>query len=1014
MAKGAGILACLLLVSGVLLFGQASASINGRVVDQQGAVIPNASVMVTNQAVGISRSTVTNSEGLYSVPALVPGNYNIKAEAQGFTPAERNAIELLTGASLAVDLQMSLGEVRQVVSVEAQAALVESTQSTQGGSIRPTEVAELPMLNRSMAAMMNLIPGAREVAGTVSAHGASSNWVSIGGGGGTNYDTLVDGIEDKEDQCGGTMIAYNLDSVMEFKTLTNGANAEYGRGTGQVMIATKSGTNAIHGTAFGYYRNQDLIRTDYLSDPAHGGLGKPPFLRNQFGGSIGGPIVKDKLFFFGSLEYIKQNYSVPRSGAQIGQLQALASAFPSLNIVVNGSIPEPSRDYLYMGKVNWQPTPNHSVYFRWSGENGYIENDFSGATAINFSWEPYQDKNIQFLMNGATGDSWVISPTTVNSFTAQWISFKHDNQYPQCPLNIPSLGPDSCLGESLAFVSLSSGISYAYGDWFTRERKWNWRDDLAKQIGRHAFKVGIDYTYLPTYGGFFAGGSPGTISFFADPTTIINNTTGQFPKGFATPGIVRSITEYSQAVNGGGQSVGTYYSKDNWTLGLYAQDDFKVSPKLTLNLGVRWDVFSLFNSDANRAQNAAYLALKAIGSPYGALPNLPSLSDWQPRIGIAWDPRGNAKDVIRISYGVFFADQIKNTTYQRDYLSPPQTGIYYASTIIDPAIGTGQLANFVFGQTPLPAIPPITKTLVPGLNTAGYWYDPNHTRDAQTRQFHAGWSHALGGSSVLSVDHTDILGVNLWRTLDVNPLIGGVRPLASAFLSVLGSSSIMGPVLITSAVDHALYDETVVHFERRFSTRASFQANYILAWSNAMGGSGDGTIRTAAIYPQNPSATGGYIYAPYEYGPTAYDERHRVTASGVFNLPFKIEVAPTLTAASARPYSIYRAPNPSGDGSLFVLNANGQPVGVNSQRGNPLFMLSTRIARNFTWKDRFNLSPFAEFYNITDKANFGANYGTAAYAPATFEKPTGYIGGFGAVSTLPNSFQVQFGGRFSF
>jgi len=1014
MGKRAGYVASLALSSHALLFGQASANINGRVVDQQGAVVPNASVTVISTAAGITRTTVTNTEGLYNVPALVPGNYDIKAEAPGFTAAERKGVELLTGASLAVDLQMSVGEVRQNITVEAQAALVEATQATQGGSIRPGEVAELPMLNRSMAAMMNLIPGAREVAGTVSAHGASSNWVSIGGGGGTNYDTLVDGIEDKEDQCGGTMIAYNLDSVLEFKTLTNGANAEYGRGTGQVLIATKSGTNAIHGSAFGYYRNQDLIRTDYFSDPAHGGLGKPPFLRNQFGGAVGGPVIKDKLFYFGSLEYIKQNYSVPRSGAQIGQLQALASAFPALNIVVNGSIPEPSRDYLYMGKVNWQPASNHSVYFRWSGENGSIENDFSGATAINFNWEPYQDKNIQFLMNAAAGETWVISPTTVNSFTAQWISFKHDNQYPHCPFNTPSLGADSCLGESLAFISLSSGISYAYGDWFTRERKWTWRDDLSKLIGRHALKFGVDYTYLPTYGGFFAGGSPGTISFFADPTTIINNTTGQFPEGFATPGIIRSITEYSQAVNGGGQAVGTYYSKDNWTLGLYAQDDFKVSSRLTLNLGLRWDVFSLFNSDNNRALNVAYLALKAIGSPYGSLPTLPSFSDWQPRIGVAWDPRGNGKDVIRISYGVFFADQIKNTTYQRDYLSPPQTGIYYASTIIDPAIGQGQLAKFVFGQTPLPPIPPISTTLVPGLNTAGYWYDPKNTRDAQTRQFHAGWSHAVGSSSVLSVDHTDILGVNLWRTLDVNPLINGVRPLAATFQSVLGSSTIMGPVNIASAVDHSLYDETVVHFERRFSTKASFQVNYILAWSNAMGGSGDGTIRTAAIYPQTPSATGGYIYAPYEYGPTSYDERHRVTASGVFNLPFKIEVAPTLTAASARPYSIYRAPNPSGDGSLFVLNANGQPAGINSQRGNPLFMLSTRVARHFVWRDRLNLSLFGELYNITDKANFGASYGTAQYAPATFEKPTGYIGGFGAVSTLPNSFQVQFGGRLSF
>jgi hypothetical protein len=267
---------------------------------------------------------------------------------------------------------------------------------------------------------------------------------------------------------------------------------------------------------------------------------------------------------------------------------------------------------------------------------------------------------------------------------------------------------------------------------------------------------------------------------------------------------------------------------------------------------------------------------------------------------------------------------------------------------------------------------------------------------------------------VLSVDHTDILLYDGWRTLEVNPLINGVRPLAAALQSVFGSSTLLGPVYIASAVDHAFYDETVVHFERRFSARASFQANYVLAWANGMGGNGDGTLRSAPQYPQVASATGGAIYSPYEYGPTSYDERHRITAIGVFQIPLKIEIAPTLTFATARPYTLYRAPNPSGDGSLQVVNSDGQPIGINTERGDPLFMLSARVTRNFRWKERYNIAVFGELYNITDRANFGANYGTASYAPATYEKPTGYIGGFGAVSTLPNSFQVQFGARFTF
>ena len=487
----------LLLLSAISLFGQASASLNGRVTDPQRGPVGGAAVTITNTGSGIARDTVTNGEGLYNVPSLVPGNYDIKVTAQGFSAAETKGVELLTGSNLSVDIHMSLGTLEQTVSVDAQAALVESSQSTPGESIRPAEVAELPILNRTIAAMTTLIPGAREVAATVSSHGALSNWVSIGGGSGQNFETLVDGTEDREDQCGGVMISYNLDSVQEFTTLTEGADAEYGRGTGQVLIATKSGTNDIHGTAFGYWRNQDLIRTDYFSDPAHGGLGKAPFLHEQFGGSAGGPIVKNKLFYFGSYEYTKQNYNVPRSGQQIGELNALATALPQYGIVVNGSVPQPSTDNTYIGKVNWQPNAAHNLFFRWSGEVGSIENDYSGNTAIFLNWEPYQDKDEQFLMDGAAGDTWVISPSTVNQFVTQWLSDKHDTLFPKCPLVgatpiTTALGPDACLSESIATVSgdLSSGISNAYGNWFNRERKWQWRDDLSKADRPPFFKDG--------------------------------------------------------------------------------------------------------------------------------------------------------------------------------------------------------------------------------------------------------------------------------------------------------------------------------------------------------------------------------------------------------------------------------------------------------------------------------------------------------------------------------------------
>ena len=191
----------------------------------------------------------------------------------------------------------------------------------------------------------------------------------------------------------------------------------------------------------------------------------------------------------------------------------------------------------------------------------------------------------------------------------------------------------------------------------------------------------------------------------------------------------------SRAADGGGQLVGSDYSTNNWTVGAYLQDDFKVSSTITLNLGLRWDAFSTFNSEANRSMEATYLVLKAIGSPYGVLPKgWPNLHDYQPRVGLAWDVGGKGKNVLRVSYGIFYNDQLKNTTYLIDQQSPPQTGIFYTSAVVSPGFGL----NPNPALTPLPAIPPISTTFPAGLNSAGAWYDPNHTKDAQSQQYHAG------------------------------------------------------------------------------------------------------------------------------------------------------------------------------------------------------------------------------------------------------------------------------------
>jgi hypothetical protein len=1028
MAKRLGIWSIGAVLMGLLTvepaWAQATAALNGRVVDQGGAVLPGVAVTATNTETGAARDTVTNVEGLYSLPALVPGIYKLTTQLTGFSAPERDNIELITGSNLTIDVQMTVAALAETLTVVGQAPFVEATQAAFSSSIRQTEVVQLPMLNRSMGALMTLLPGAREVTGAISAHGTSSNFVSLGGGGGQNYNMLVDGIDNKEDHCGGTEIVYSLEGIQEFKVLTTGYQAEYGKGTATVLMATKSGTNSLHGTGFVYGRNESLITTDYFSKPENGGLGKPPFSRLQFGGSAGGPIVKDRAWFFGSLERVQQDFSVVRSATQYAESQYIAALVP--DVVNTYSIPQPSRDLLTQFKVNFNVNRNHNFYARYSGEVGYVDNDAMGASSVLLSWAQPMDRNKQNLWNAAGGWTWIVSPTTVNQVNFQFITFTHDNQYPACPLPTTNLGVylgvNNCLPERLVFPSVSTAVANAFPHWYNFEDKYEFKDDFSKEFGRHATKYGADYTWMPTFGGIFGGGSPGSINFFDDPSTIAKNTNGKYPLGFGTPGAVRSISETTSVA-------GDYSSVNNWGISFYGQDDFRASSRLTLNMGLRYDYYSFLNSQANLATNRTYQVLKAIGNPWASGLPAPEKNNFSPRVGMAWDLHGDGKDVVRASYGLFYMQILKNSTYQREFLQ--KDVLYITQTTTNSAVGVGPLANYVYGVTPLPAIPVAPTTFPAGGNSVGYWYDPD-IKDARTQQGHVGWSHLLGSSSVFSADYTHTLMQNGWRSLDINPLLpdpanpagARVRPLAADFQRVYGDPRIMGIVNILVSNGRSLYDEIATHYEHRFTTHAGFQVNYTLAWGRGIGGVADGTTRTAPPSPQVASASGGLYDAPWEWGPTAFDERHRLTVAGNLEVPFGIEVSPSITAASARPYTQYRATNPSGDGSLQLLCPSGNsndvgfgvgqvPCGVNNARGYPLFNANVRVTKTIPLGAN-KLGLFAELYNVTNRANFGNVIGGNQFAPTTYNQPVGYLGGIGAVSTIPNSFQVQFGARYSF
>src|ERR1700730_3545388 len=285
-----GLAVSLVLLACTSVFAQGTSTFNGRVTDPAGAVIAGSDVTATNKATGVARTTKTNGDGLYSLPALPAGAYDVKVENTGFAPAARADVNLVTDTTLTLDFKLTLAGTSQDVQVTGEAPMVETTQSHLATNLQHTDVQELPMLNRTLSALIALNPGVREETTNMNVPGTSTTHTYFNvGGNGRNSMELVDGMDNHDDNDAGATMELTLEGIQEFNVMAHGAPAEYGRtGGGVASLVTKSGGNQIHGSAFGYGRSDAFTKVDYFSDPAHGGPGKPPYSREQFGGSVGG------------------------------------------------------------------------------------------------------------------------------------------------------------------------------------------------------------------------------------------------------------------------------------------------------------------------------------------------------------------------------------------------------------------------------------------------------------------------------------------------------------------------------------------------------------------------------------------------------------------------------------------------------------------------------------------------------------------------------------------------------
>jgi hypothetical protein len=975
-------------------------TITGVVKDQSDAVVAGATVRATNVATGVSRTTTTSDSGTYELAALVPAEYRIEVEAQGFAKYIQEGVRVNVLSRVTVDPELKpAGTAEQVTVTGESAPLVETTKTEVSGVIDQRQMENLPVNGRSFASLATLIPGAT-LQPSFDPTKARVGTFSVGGSTGRNLNITVDGGDNKDNAVGGILQNFTMEGIQEFALSTQRFSAANGRSGGALLsVVSKSGSNSLHGSAFGFFRHDNLNANapKLLADANptlfdEGDAVKPPFNRQQFGGSIGGPFIKDKAFWFGTYERTRERAnSIVPSFART-EIEVLAS----LGYQPVQFLEQPFNDHQYTFKADFTPASNHTFTFRFAGQNNDGLNDQAGFLTV-FTDNTGGNSTENDLYNVLGTWTWTVSPRIVNQFLYQFSDF--NNQ----------IGATT----DLTNIVTPSGISVGRNPNVpqqTLQRKNQFRDDLTWNRGSHGLKFGIDYTWIPTLGGQFAFLSSPQYNLNFEPSFIVDNP-GMFPQGFNTPGTVGAI-----AVAGGNPRFDLVDGAKQ--ISWYVQDDWKVTPRLTLNLGLRYDVDLGFVDSDHQVNNRTFRALQIIGNPYGQRVVEDDTNNFGPRFGFAWDVTGSGRSVIRGGYGIY---------YDQSFLNVPLFAVQLANEEIYGSIT--EFGDFSLA-TPAPAFPnPFTNPVVP---IVGRLIDPDF-ESPYTQQFNLGFAHELSRDMSIEFDYVHILGLHEFTQLDINPRIGPLvgadrtfptqpRLLAPDFaahaaelVDAFGIATPFSAIRVAQSDGRSFYDAFTVSFRKRYANKYQLNAHYTLARSEGW----FGITSDFGLQPQNPF---NKFDENADFGYTGEDERHRFVVSGVFDLPWAFQLSPIFQAASARPYSIFPDPSIGGpdinkDGvgnDRETRDGNDQnKLPPSTERGDKFVQLNVRVSKFFNFTESRKLGLFFEAFNVFNTGNFGNQFGNTVGA-ANFGRPINFFGATGFSEPIGIPFQAQFGARFNF
>jgi hypothetical protein len=911
-----------------------AATLSGRVTDPNGAVVASARVIATDKAKGIKREMVSSDEGVFALANLPVGEYDVRVEATGFKVTTYTSVVLQVGQNTSLDIKLEIGQLNgSIVDVDFSGAepLVNTTSSVVDSVIGEREIESLPLNGRNFLELALLVPG-NSPAPNFDPTKTSTVVISSGGQFGRGGNVTVDGADINDDVVGGAVQNISQDAVREFQIATNRFSAQLGRsGSSVINVVTKSGTNELHGSGAVYFRDHRLQGLPATFDRTL--TATPPFDREQYSFTLGGPLRKDKAWFFGSVEDRNQDGAV-----LVGARNTTART------IVKSFAPAPLDDLLTTDRIDWNLTDKDHFNFRYSLQR---ESDTASSTLIRSIGSASQRQSSRnHAQSLAANHARVISSRDINSFNFSFSTFINRTQpVTQAP--------------QLTFPSIQDGASFRVPQ-ETRQRRLQFGDTLTMMRGNHTLNFGGELQRVDADFnlGVFQQGRVELIEDFPD---FDRNGDGRVDDNdllFAVT--LRSGVPTRPLV---------IPNADNNYLAAFAQDDWRVSPRLTLNLGLRYELDTNVKNISRYPGDINPLVLPFLNGDRHADRN-----NFAPRVGFNLSTK-DGRTSLHGGYGIYYDRvtlEIQSLERGLDGRALPIEVRAGNVFFIPPPC----LFNPACGQFPPPAptlANPFTGFVLPGAGAGGINIISNDLQNPMVQQMNVGIDRDLGRDLVVRADYLHDFGTHF--------IIG--RTIGQVFNPVVGGQDLVKN--IESSVK-TKYDALLLSIEKRLSNHYQFRAAYTL--SKAFNYANDDQIP----FSNGPLDSNNL---QLEYGPTPNDQRHRFTFAGVFDLPAGFRLSPLVTLASGVPMDILLPDGSSripalqrnAGGRLFhtgaelntfirQLNAAGGvggqllPLVRDDARFNDAFSsFDLRLSKVFRIGERVRVEPLAEVFNLFNVTN---------------------------------------------